>query len=416
MGRRGGRIGPKQTVSSANAASLSGIWDLYTVLQEVGSSNWSRFPLAPTSLSAIPTFNSAAISFTQPADFGTISNYEYALSTNGGASFSAYTALSPTDSTSPITVSGLTATTSYQVKIRAVNQYGIGAESNALAFTTSAATISGVEYLVIAGGGGGGRGGRGGGGGGAGGYRSSVVGQSSGQNSSAEATLTINAGTTYTVTVGGGGGSQGQGSDSVFSTITSSGGGTGGSYNGAGAAGGSGGGSSNSGGGGAGTANQGFAGANNSNNQNVGAGGGGAGQAGQSSPGADEYRGGNGGAGIASNITGTSITRAGGGGGGSGYSGGNATGSGGSGIGGSGGTVNGGAGSAGTANTGSGGGGGGMVDGGGNGAGGNGGSGIVIVRYPTASASGFTITGGTITTSGSYTIHTFTSSGSLVVA
>jgi hypothetical protein len=40
----------------------------------------------------------------------------------------------------------------------------------------------------------------------------------------------------------------------------------------------------------------------------------------------------------------------------------------------------------------------------------------VIVRYPTSAASGFTITGGTATTSGSYTIHTFTASGSLVIA
>jgi hypothetical protein len=40
----------------------------------------------------------------------------------------------------------------------------------------------------------------------------------------------------------------------------------------------------------------------------------------------------------------------------------------------------------------------------------------VIVRYLTANAVGKTITGGTITTSGSYTIHTFTSSGSLVIA
>jgi hypothetical protein len=34
----------------------------------------------------------------------------------------------------------------------------------------------------------------------------------------------------------------------------------------------------------------------------------------------------------------------------------------------------------------------------------------------TLSAAGWSITGGTITTSGSYTIHTFTSSGSLVLA
>jgi hypothetical protein len=47
---------------------------------------------------------------------------------------------------------------------------------------------------------------------------------------------------------------------------------------------------------------------------------------------------------------------------------------------------------------------------------GAGGSGIVIIRYPTADASTLTITGGTATTSGSYTIRTFTESGSLVIA
>jgi hypothetical protein len=40
----------------------------------------------------------------------------------------------------------------------------------------------------------------------------------------------------------------------------------------------------------------------------------------------------------------------------------------------------------------------------------------VIIRYLTADATAFTITGGTITTSGNYKVHTFTSSGTLVVA
>jgi hypothetical protein len=45
-----------------------------------------------------------------------------------------------------------------------------------------------------------------------------------------------------------------------------------------------------------------------------------------------------------------------------------------------------------------------------------GGSGVVILRYLTADASSLTITGGTKTTSGAYTIHTFNSSSSLVIA
>ena len=46
----------------------------------------------------------------------------------------------------------------------------------------------------------------------------------------------------------------------------------------------------------------------------------------------------------------------------------------------------------------------------------NGGSGVVILSYLTANLNVFTITGGTITTNGSYTVHTFTSAGSLVIS
>jgi hypothetical protein len=62
----------------------------------------------------------------------------------------------------------------------------------------------------------------------------------------------------------------------------------------------------------------------------------------------------------------------------------------------------------GTANTGGGGGG-----SEGSGVSGNGGSGIVIIAYPTGT---ITATGGTMTTSGGMTIHTFTSSGSFNVS
>ena len=48
--------------------------------------------------------------------------------------------------------------------------------------------------------------------------------------------------------------------------------------------------------------------------------------------------------------------------------------------------------------------------------GGAGGSGIVIVRYLTYAASGRTVTGGTSTPFQDYTVRTFTSSGSLVIA
>ena len=228
-----------------------------------------------------------------------------------------------------------------------------------------------VEYLVVAGGGGGGLGG-----GGAGGYRTSFgTGNINGGNTPVENALTLATGSPgYTVTIGAGGagivgnGTQNQsdsGNNSVFSSITSTGGGgagTGGasgSFN-AGVNGGSGGGSHNNYTAGAAVTNptQGFSGGIGTNA--TGGGGGGAGGAGNNNT--------TGGVGLDSLITGTSTPYAGGGGGypsgAASYGGGAAGGAG--------------TGSSAAANTGAGGGGG--VNGG------LGGSGVVILRYPSAYA------------------------------
>lgn len=144
-----------------------------------------------------------------------------------------------------------------------------------------------ADYLVIAGGGGGA--GNQGGGGGAGGLRSTVG--TTGGGGSLESALSLTANTGYTVTVGAGGvgtwGSQTSGSNSVFSTITSTGGGKGGNGGVNGSSGGSGGGggyagSPPAGTGGAGTTNQGYAGGDGVVAQYGGSGGGagGAGTAG----------------------------------------------------------------------------------------------------------------------------------------
>lgn len=167
------------------------------------------------------------------------------------------------------------------------------------------------DYLVVAGGGGGGNfsTGAGAGGGGAGGYRTTVG--LTGGNGAAEAQLNLIA-TGYTVTVGAGGaaGSSSagsQGSNSVFGSITATGGGFGDrGYNNStttiGGTGGSGGGSgSNAGGtrtgGSISSPTQGFAGGAGQN-QNAslysGGGGGGAGQAGESPAGGTGGYGGNG--------------------------------------------------------------------------------------------------------------------------
>lgn len=277
-----------------------------------------------------------------------------------------------------------------------------------------------VESLVIAGGGGGGSNytvyDAGGGGGGAGGYRSSVVGESSGGGGPAESVITLTPRTVYTVTVGAGGagavtnvgGKGANGSNSVFASITSVGGGGGGTSansslpdQAAGASGGSGGGAttwqSTNRSGGSGTTNQGYSGGdtNFTGTDYAGSGGGGAGAVGAANI---NDAGGFGGAGVSSSINGTATTRAGGGGGGYRSGSGSNGGSGGGGAGGAGGN-----GTAGTVNTG--GGGGGSAGTPSNGA--AGGSGLVIIRYLGAQRG----TGGTVTSSGGYTIHTFTTSG-----
>jgi hypothetical protein len=281
----------------------------------------------------------------------------------------------------------------------------IGAAALAAFGWTSGSTVS-ASYLTVAGGGGGGGGGAGnaGGGGGAGGYLTG--------------TTSLNPTLSYTVVVGAGGvSSQGSGaygptgygtngSNTTFGSLTTAvGGGYGGSDTSPANSGGSGGGGGyNNGGsttGGSATSGQG-----NAGGSGTGSGGGGAGAAGTNGTGGGGS-GVAGGVGLANSISGTSTYYAGGG-GGPGDSG---RGSGGNGGGGTGAQY-----SpplyatAGTANTGGGGGGGrylstGITASGG----GNGGSGVVIISYPSPQKFG----GGIVTTSGSNTIHTFQTSGTL---
>lgn len=184
--------------------------------------------------------------------------------------------------------------------------------------------------------------------------------------------------TSYSVTVGAGGSAPASsahgnnGENSVFSSLTAVGGGGGGTYYAVqtGNSGGSGGGGSDGQAGGSGTSGQGNSGGTGAAGA-VGGGGGGAG-----SVGASGASGGAGGSGVSNSISGASVTYGVGGGG---------TGS-----------------SAGTANRGN----------GGSANAGAGGSGVVIISYPTGS---LTATGGTVTTSGGNTVHTFTSSGTFTI-
>ena len=232
------------------------------------------------------------------------------------------------------------------------------------------------DYLVVAGGGG--AGGGLGGGGGAGGLRSTVT--ATGGGGSLESALSLTA-QAYTVTIGAGGTSTGtytatNGSNSVFSTITSTGGGKSGGYGSNGSTGGSGGGGGSTASGGSGTANQGYAGGTPVSG--FGGGGGGANAVGGVGNAAGNTTGGAGGNGVTSSISGSSTTYAGGGGGGVSATG-STPGTGGTGGGGQGGNRNSADAVAGTANTGGGGGGG--SSGNFDNAGAAGGSGIVVVRY-----------------------------------
>lgn len=264
-------------------------------------------------------------------------------------------------------------------------------EGCAITLTTTSTTFN---YLVVAGGGGGASGGTvsvsPGGGGGAGGMLAGT---------------TTFAPDTYAITVGNGGtgattsatgtaGGNG-GNSSIAALFVATGGGGGAPTALDGAAGGSGGGGGGREGGasgtngGAGTVGQGNNGGGQTSNQAGAGGGGGAGGVGGST---SNQTGGTAGPGTANSISGASVTYAVGGVGGSGNLVGN--------------------GAAGTTNRGNGGGGGNIssptaYNGG------AGGSGVVVISYPTGTV---TATGGTITTSGGNTIHTFTSNGNFVVS
>jgi hypothetical protein len=206
-------------------------------MQIIGIANsYASAPVnAPTSLSTVATPTSVAISFTAPTNDGgtAITNYEYSFNN------STWTALSPADAVSPVTISGLTENTAYTVYLRAVNIVGSGPGSSGASFTTPLSPLP-ANFFVLAGGGGG-AGGYiqpgvalwTGGGGGSGGLRTSSGTNGGGQG--LDSVLTFSSGSTATVTVGGGGGAGsvggagGNGSSSVFHTITATGG-TGGYY------------------------------------------------------------------------------------------------------------------------------------------------------------------------------------------
>jgi hypothetical protein len=90
-------------------------------------------PPAPTSLSASAGNLQAVVSFTQSSDGGSsITNYQYSI--DDGATF---TAFSPEQTSSPVTITGLMNGTSYLIQLKAVNSQGAGDPSSSVSVTPS---------------------------------------------------------------------------------------------------------------------------------------------------------------------------------------------------------------------------------------------------------------------------------------
>ena len=97
----------------------------------------STIPSSPTSLSASAGDGSATISFTPGANGGNaITNYKYSI--DG----STYTDLSPSDASTPITISGLTNGTSYTIYLKAVNANGDSSASTSVSVIPSQPPVS----------------------------------------------------------------------------------------------------------------------------------------------------------------------------------------------------------------------------------------------------------------------------------
>jgi len=236
----------------------AGYWGYTTASNTLSAGTSCSLPGAPTISSVTAGHLSLSVAFSAPAANGsnTVTNYEY--STNNG---STWTTRSPSSTSSPISITGLTNGVAYQVKIRAVNNMGSGTASNTMSGTpqwsamtasctgcssttvvsggrtyqqytftssgsmtiTSAGSDASVDYLVVGGGGGGATHGGNGGAGGSGGQ-------------TRHGSVAVGAGA-YSATVGQGGSGVNTinvpgttGGSSVFGSITASGGCSGISY------------------------------------------------------------------------------------------------------------------------------------------------------------------------------------------
>ena len=124
--------------------------DFFFTLNDITYGVLDEFPLgevslptgAPVVTSASVSANAAVLEFlplssTGEDGGGVISNYQYALSTDGGSSYGAFQTLSPAKGSPPITITGLSSSQLYYVKLKAINDAGTSTiQSTPFSFTT----------------------------------------------------------------------------------------------------------------------------------------------------------------------------------------------------------------------------------------------------------------------------------------
>ena len=107
----------------------------------------AQVPSAPISLSATAGNGQASISFTAGANNGSaITNYQY--STDNGTSFIAF---SPAQTSSPLTIIGLTNGTAYNIKLKGVNAIGTSTASSAVSVTPATTPSAPTSLSATAG-------------------------------------------------------------------------------------------------------------------------------------------------------------------------------------------------------------------------------------------------------------------------
>lgn len=108
--------------------NANGLWTAKKVKRGVQGDNWPLAPAAPTIGTATAGIASASITFTAPSYVGSSAITGYLATANPGG-------LTGTSATSPVTISGLSWTTSYTFNVSAINSQAVGpvsAQSNSV--------------------------------------------------------------------------------------------------------------------------------------------------------------------------------------------------------------------------------------------------------------------------------------------